>query len=292
MEKYSINKDGFMKSSDIEVKFIEYGLAAAEHSHNSIELVFIVDGKGFHTINNKKYFAERGTVLLMDSTCTHQFEPYGCFKYYNVLFNGKFLSDKLKEKATIFDIMKYYNYDCKETEVYTKLNESSKVEFVENLLFNMLSEGVQKSKNYLSIVRDYLEILLNTIFRNSETTKFTYDEVMEKAIEYISENCYKNLTLEAVANKFNYNPVYFSNKLKKYCGISYKQMIMKKRMNKAILELWNTDKKLEDIIFDCGFSNKSEFYRMFQSEFAVRPKFIREYKKNWEKYIEKKVYLK
>ena len=154
----------------------------------------------------------------------------------------------------------------------------------------MLEEGTNKKERYEKIISCRLDEVINLMLRNIDiTVNSEIDPMISRAIEYISENSAKPLKLEDVAAKFNYTPKYFSSKLKKYSGLSFKQLLVRKKMSNVIGLLWKTDKSIDEVIHECGFSNKTFFYEMFVKVYGVKPKFIREYRNNYNKYIELKI---
>ena len=57
---------------------------------------------------------------------------------------------------------------------------------------------------------------------------------------------------------------YFSTKFKEYNGISLSQYIAKKRVQKAVRKLENSDKTVLSIAQNCGFFSSSNFYKAFK----------------------------
>ncbi len=115
---------------------------------------------------------------------------------------------------------------------------------------------------------------------------------MADSMNYISNNSREGRHLEDGAKIYHYKPGYLSKKLKEYCGMSFKQLLIRKRLADVINSLLDTDKNIDDIIYECGFTNKTYFYDLFEKEYGVKPKFIREYRNHYRKYAELKVRYK
>lgn len=287
MKHFSI-EDEHMKCDGIDIRYIEYSCDEPEHSHDAIELAYIVSGNGEHVVNNKTLKAQRGLLIMIDYNCVHSFRIWKNMKYYNLLIKASFLSETLNKEAGLGELMKkYYKYDLKDGFIYTEFNDSITAQYIEDLFFNILSERLQKKKRYTELMRCHVDEIVNMMLRNvDDKQNGVIDSVMAEAIEYISDNCNSGLRLEDVAEKFNYNPRYFSNKLKEYCGLSFKQLILSKRLSNVISDLWNTEDTIDEIIWRWGFTNKTYFYELFEKNYGVKPKFVREYRKNYNKYLE------
>ena len=60
---------------------------------------------------------------------------------------------------------------------------------------------------------------------------------------------------------------------------------MKRRINKAMNLLIETDISIQEISITSGFNNKTHFYRTFKKYIGVKPSFIRVYRKNFTSYV-------
>lgn len=286
--KYFSIEDEYMKHDDVDVRYIEYSCDEPRHSHDAIELAYIVSGNGEHIVDNKTLRAQRGLLIMIDYNCVHSFRIWKNMKYYNLLIKASFLSDELNKEAGLAELMKkHYGYDFKEGFIYTQFDDSNSAQYIEDLFFNTLCEGLQKKKRYAELMRCHVDEIVNLMLRNvGDRENIIIDPLLAEAVGYISDNCNSGLKLEEVAKKFNYNPKYFSSKLKEYCGLSFKQLILSKRLSNVISDLWKTENTIDDIIWKWGFTNKTYFYELFEKNYGVKPKFVREYRKNYNKYLE------
>lgn len=289
MRCFSIG-DEPMKRDDIDIRYIEYGCDEPEHSHDAIEIAYVVSGRGEHIINNKSLRAERGFLVVIDYSCVHSFRIWENMKYYNLLLKSSFLSKTLDKQAGLANLFKeHYDFETADGFLYTKFSDSATAQKVEDLFFEILSEGIQKKSRHIGMIKSHVDEIINLLLRNlSEQRTSEPDAVIAEAMQYIGDNCNSLLRLEEVAGKFNYNPKYFSNKLKEYCGLSFKQLLLSKRLSNVIDNLWKTEDTIDDIIEKCGFTNKTYFYEIFEKMYGVKPKFVREYRKNYSRYLELK----
>lgn len=289
MKCYSIGSDP-LNRDDIDIKFIEYGYDEPVHFHDAIEIVYVVSGQGEHIIDEKSFKAQRGFLTIMDYSCIHSVHMWENMKYYNILFKASFLSNSLDQDENMRQMLKqYFYYDLSDKFLCTEFHDVETAQKIEELFFEILEEGISKKVRYIDLIRCHLDEIISLTLRNvSQTVNSRIDEMLAEAIEYISNNCADALMLEDVAKKFNYNSKYFSNKLKEYCGLSFKQLLLRKRLSNVIYNLWKTEEPIEEIIPKCGFTNKTYFYEVFAKNYGVKPKFVREYRDNYNKYLELK----
>lgn len=95
--------------------------------------------------------------------------------------------------------------------------------------------------------------------------------VIEASRAYIDENYMYDLNLTALADKFNYNPSYFSELFKAKTGKTFIQYISDVRMGHAAKLLRSTTLGLWDISELTGFSNPSYFSSRFKRQYGMSP---------------------
>ncbi|MFP4974480.1 response regulator [Paenibacillus sp. CN-4] len=107
--------------------------------------------------------------------------------------------------------------------------------------------------------------------RGSLDVKPREQSAMEQATAYIRENYMYDLPLPSVAERFNYNPSYFSELFKDKIGTPFNQYVTSVRMEQAVRMLKTTGLGLWDIAELSGFSNPSYFSSRFKRIYGVSP---------------------
>lgn len=228
----------------------------------------------------------------MDYRCAHQIRMWETMEYYNILFKVPFLCEELDWETSLKELMrKYYHFDMTDSFLCTEIAGETERRRMESLFFEMLSEGMEKKERYMEVTRCCLDQVLNLMVRSCQSQSNIFiDQNMAAAMDYIRENSDSYLQLDEVAAKFNYVPKYFSQKLKDYCGMSFKQLLTAKRLQNVVNDLLETDDlSIDEMIQKHGFTNKTHFYNVFEKEYGVKPKFMREYKNNYRKFVELKL---
>jgi len=70
---------------------------------------------------------------------------------------------------------------------------------------------------------------------------------------------------------FGYHPVYLGSVFKTYTGKTLHQALTEARLNLACRWLTQTDRSVEQIAFDVGFSSRSHFCTVFRQTFGISP---------------------
>ena len=96
-------------------------------------------------------------------------------------------------------------------------------------------------------------------------------EVWYELSEYIDKNLNSKLTVSNLAAKCFYNPSYFSRAFKEKFGVSAVEYVTRKRLERALELLRNTDMPIDEICYSSGFSERSNFYHAFSKYIGGTP---------------------
>ena len=292
MKNYTINSDSLLNNKNIDFKFVEFSCDEQVHSHKGIEIVYVVAGLGEHVVDDNRIRMKKGSLLIMNNDCKHRFENIDPMKYYNLLLNPKFLSEKFNKGDSLDTLFKFYGFDISEKFIHINLDASNEIKKVEGLFFDIMEEEIREEIGFTNFIQIRVAEIINIIARKYNERGSLNEKVslvFNEAMDYIKSNCCRELELEDIAAKFGYDPVYFSRKLKKHFGFSFKQLVIKKRLDRVLYYLWLDNNSIDDIMYKCGFTNKSYFYKLFEKQFGVKPKFVKEYWDNYYKIMSAKV---
>lgn len=105
------------------------------------------------------------------------------------------------------------------------------------------------------------------------------ERVAGNAVAYIKENCTNNqMTLGMVADEFHVSADYLSKSIKALTGMTYREYLIRLRMQKAKDVFENENVSVADVCQMVGYSNVSHFIKTFQKFTGVTPA------KYWEMY--------
>ncbi|MBE6602048.1 MAG: cupin domain-containing protein [Ruminococcaceae bacterium] len=72
------------------------------HTHDFIEIVYIVSGSVLQTVDGVSYHMKRGDIVFLNYGCTHAFSSDEPFSYINVCFSPELLGSSLYTRAPFF----------------------------------------------------------------------------------------------------------------------------------------------------------------------------------------------
>jgi len=257
------------------------------HTHDFVELIYVYKGRVCHYLDTNEFALERGDLLLVNYGSIHSFESEGNLEYVNIILKPDFISRGLRGEKNVFSLLNLssFNEFAHEVNRAKKFIHFSKEERVSIEALISLMEG-EKDGNPGSdfVLRSALNVFLAIVFRKMSFSLGEHFEINSELLIYIRNNCTEKLTINDMAAKCSYNPSYFSRAFKKFSGISFQKFLMKCRIEKACTLLQNTDRKIEDIIFESGFSDRTKFFKLFYSKVGLTPL---QYRKNKICHIDK-----
>jgi AraC-like DNA-binding protein len=247
------------------------------HKHHNREIMFVLSGTSYHSLNGKIYYCKPGTIFLIDSNVEHD-----C--YYPPFDNDiKHLWFSVLNK-TIFT-RGFYSITKGVGSGNNKLN----------LLFNnynhfglaflqawdelLLNKHLDSKFRCLCLKHAFENIALElckdgfkTITMQQDEKKNRYKLIIATMVDHIKETGGKNLNIDKLALLAGYSKFYFARIFKEYTGYSVHTYIDIARIEK-IKEL--TAKKLnkKQISYELGFSCPAAFSRWHRNiEISSRKK--------------------
>lgn len=98
-----------------------------------------------------------------------------------------------------------------------------------------------------------------------------YNENTRKAIYYIEENYFRNISLNNIAAAININSSYLSRLFKNDTGLNVTEFLNKTRVEKSVSLIDEGKYSLKEISYKVGIKNYNYFFRLFKKIIGVTP---------------------
>lgn len=237
------------------------------HMHEDrLEILFIKQGNGIHTIGGKRYHAQKGDILIYNSGVLHderttlesEMSVYSC-AISNLKLEG------LRENCLISDCEK------------PVLHSGEHNLYIENL-FQMMYSQIYFERNGAeeishNLLYALITIILNQIDRDNNCKMNTEEEdILGKRIKkYIDDHYFEDLTLESIGQAMNISISYMCHVFKKYTGYAPIQYITCRRIGKAQSLLLGTTYSATEIAAIVGYDNSNYFNTIFTKNVGMSP---------------------
>lgn len=269
------NANEFDLSNEFYINFVSLKKSEEQHTHNFIEIVYTLDGKGIHYVDGQEYIVGGGDVLVINYHHSHAITPVENFRYFDIMLKPEFINDTLRGTDDIFLFLRLSDF----TDISSSVNrdnlllhfdgdERRRIDF---LIEWVREEQVMSEPANGIILHSAVSMLLSIIFRKMSEDQAMRLAVNKHLLSYVRHNCANRLLIHEIASRCGYTPEHFSRMFKKYTGKTPISYIIECRIDKARELLLTTDRAIEEIVFECGFSNRTEFFKKFHEYVGVTP---------------------
>ena len=236
------------------------------HTHNHMELFFIIGGKGQFLIEDQLHPVDVNNLVIINPNVVHTEVSLNAqpLEYIVLGIDGIQLATSNTSDGQ-FSILDHY--------------ESAEIS---GCLRNILREMEQKNTGYEDVCQAYMEILIIRLMRSTalsvsaESQAISANRQCSAVRRYIDLHFKEALTLEQLAEEGHMNKYYLSHAFKREYGISPINYMISKRIEESKYLLAETDLSMSQIAQLLGFSSLSYFSQVFHRTQAVSPKEYRQ----------------
>lgn len=239
---------------------------SVSHTHNHLELFYIVGGKGQFLIQDQLYPVNANNLVIINPNIPHTEVSLNAqpMEYIVLGIEGIALETGQKENGQ-FSILDHF--------------ESVEIS---GCLRNILREMEQKNTGYEDVCQAYMEILIIRLMRSTalavptEPRTASGNRQCAAVRQYIDLHFKEALTLEQLAEEAHMNKYYLSHSFKKEYGVSPINYMISRRIDESKYLLAETDLSLSQIAQLLGFSSLSYFSQVFRRTQGASPMELRQ----------------
>ena len=248
-----------------------------KHSHNYLEVNYILSGKVTQVLDNNKITLKQGELVFISKNSEHEFLPAGEDDILlNFIILPKFFDNLYPFIDKNGNLKKFLvNLLSNKEESNSIIFHITNSETVQNVIKNILITFEEKDERMNDLLRQYFLILINELLKKTdqaeESKTANYDSIiLFKTYNYI-ENNYSDGSLKGLCDILKEDYYYLSKKIKKLTGFTFQQLLEEERIKTAKTLLVSTDANVNDIAFHVGYNNLTFFYKLFKTKVGVSP---------------------
>ncbi|API89730.1 hypothetical protein BKP56_10870 [Marinilactibacillus sp. 15R] len=278
----------FLKNDRIYIskhnRFAKY----PEHTHQFLELNYMLKGKCHQIINGTQKMLNEGELLLLDHGSTHSIEALGNedilinIIFPQTKFDLNWLSQVHTQDSSLFQFL--VRTVSEKSKGQSIIFESSQNVDIKSIMVQMLNKYFTASTFSNEILSYYLTILFMELVGN---TTYSLDTTQKEnsankiVIEILKsiETDYQSITLEKLSNHLSYSTNYLSEIIKDKTGKNFLRLVTEERIKRARFLIESTDLPIEEICRAIGLQNKTHFYKLFREIYQLNPGAYRKLKK-------------
>ena len=239
------------------------------HTHDFIELVYILSGSAQQYVGEESYAVTRGDLLLIPEGETHAFAPTSAFSYVNICFDPNRLlrsGESTRAVTDLFGRLAFHDILARNGGRLVRFSEGERAA-EEALLHVMLREYADKRHGWREMLSHYLDIFFLSVLRALEErgTLSGVKDMWEELAAYIDTHLLSDLSLPTLSRRLFYNPSYFSRAFSNRFGCPLTEYVAARRAQLAARIMSEAAGRMTvaKLAEAAGFSSKSAMYRAF-----------------------------
>ena len=214
-------------------------------------------------------------MVFINYNSVHTLPPDGNAEYTNILIKPGFIDRSLQGSENAFSILALKDFrdfaDTVQRSHFVFHFSGKEQSQICSLLDRMEEELYTNPMGSNLVIHSCINILLTMVFRKMDLPMKQEQRIDSDLLNEIRTNCAAPLSLEQIAAKVGYSPSYFSRIFKKFTGQNYMQYVTGCKLSVAMELLENTSLRVEDIMTEAGFSDRTKFFKLFHSKIGLTP---------------------
>ncbi len=264
---------GKIFSGEIKLMKLENESWVFPHSHEYLELVYILGGTAQHNMGGIETTLKKGDYFVIDYKTEHQYiSKEKNLTIINCLFLPEFLDKNFLGARSFNDLVERYFFRIARRKI--KGPASNQV-FSDNgniafLIEKMYNEYEEKKEGYLEILKNCLaEIIIHTVRQIGSDNSLS--DICASVLDYIQREYMNEITLGSVCKELNYSLPYVSAKFKRETGETFISYLQNVRIEKACALLLETGLSVSEVAEQVGYNNIKFFNKVFKKVTKTTP---------------------
>ncbi len=239
----------------------EKGFFFKGEQHDPFELTYVDIGEMHSVVNGRDYILKQGEMML-----------YG---------PGQWHMQYADENYSVCFITITFDMDCENSKVF--LNKKIKVGSDATALLSQLIKETEHGDMFsndfiLCYLKEFLLTILRQLYRGKSESKLettvtlrNENQIIDKALKYITENIYTKLSVKSVAKEVNVSAPYLATLFRKHLQISPREYITRIKLaeSKALIKEGKLNfSQISDLL---KFSSVHHFSRQFKIKYGITP---------------------
>ena len=248
-----------------------------EHSHSFFELVYILSGSGKHYVNQHSFGYHAGHLFLITPNDNHRFEVQTRTQFFFLRFSNIYVKSKALQIESIRRL-EFILQNANHKPGCILKNQTDK-SLVRPVIEALVRESVNNDLYDQEIIQQLVNTLIVIVARNiskylPEQISDTSDDKIVSILNYIQVNIYepKKIRTATICNHFGISSNYLGRYFKKHCGETKQSYITNYRTSLIEHRLKHSDKRVNEIVLEFGFTDESHLDKFFKQQRGISPK--------------------
>ncbi len=231
---------------------IEAGKQLSSHVHSCVEIIMYLNADGKIKINGKNHAIKSGNIAFVSANSQH----------------GEHHNEKCK---AIYFGFETDDINIAKEGVYTNVTG---FETLQNIAERIYTEFNNQDEEYeLIAAAKIVEFIV--LFGRHISNASKPDRSLDHCADHFRQNFASQINIKEVVEGYGFDYERFRKEFKQKYGLAPKQYIIELRLNHAYNMICNGGVSCTDVAMYCGFSDGSQFSKMFKKRYGITPDKVR-----------------
>ena len=252
------------------------------HRHNYVEVLYVCEGSLTNIIDGKQVVVRKGELLFLNQFTRHEILPAGendiaiNFMILPEFFDVAYSMAGNNNVLANFLVNVLRRDEERGEYLYFKVSEVLQIQnLLENMIYSLVTgNGEDNRINQTTMGLIFLYLLDSVQYVEMRVPNQYENMISMSTLNYIEQQ-YRTATLTELCENLHLPMHVLSKMIKKTTGFNFKELLQRKRLNKAVELMCETDLSISDIIAAVGYENNSYFHRVFKERFHTTPRAFR-----------------
>lgn len=237
-----------------------------------IRIFYVQEGKAFLHLPERSVLLRPGYLYIIPSYVVHSYECHGLFVHYYLHVYEGFKNDMplqdICEMPTEVEggpmVKHLFEYLCARLPD-ARLPQSDPDSYDTSAQTSGYVQRYRDMNLWEKMdLRGAMLMIMSNFMRDAKPRVWTSDERMKRVLEHIHSHIDDDVDIADLSNLACVTKSYFIRLFKRDFGVSPVQYINRKKMERAQLLLFATDKTVKEVAYLLGFSDENYFIRLFR----------------------------
>lgn len=257
-------------------EFIQPRFTSPFHLHDEFELIVIIKSHGKLYLGNNVINFSDGNLFLFAPGLPHCF--YNTHGYekgkilahaFVVFFKRDFLGSNFFDKTETLQLNKL----IKKSQSGVQILDPPK-ELIKRILMLGKKKNLEKLGEFILILNELAGrkcVELSSSIGELSTSGLSESKIVNDVFKYVAENFQRKITLGTAASIANMQKAAFCRYFKRKTKKKFSEFVNEIRIMHARKLLTETDEKVKEVAYECGYESNSYFNRQFKNTCKMSP---------------------
>ena len=269
----------YIEGTPVAVRACSIERYVPHYHEDCLELMFVLKGTALVRASYDRFDMEAGDFVLINNGDVHYIRGSAD----NIIISIYLDLNRLKQD---YEHLEYLYFICESFNANSM--QEAYLQEIRRIIVSIVTEAADRNRDTDKItaeVRKLIDILIYKFdlvhYHNGRDISETQIERYHRIVKEVEQRYSEKLELENIAQKEFIGRNYISQFWKNMTNMNFTEYLNSRRSEMAERMLLATDKSINEISLNCGFSDPKYIYKNFRKWYEKTPS---EYKKEYEQY--------